>query len=482
MRRLALLSLVLLITVALIGTQTRLWADDYCQWADATRFQNPLTAIQTIYANWAGLYSHFIPRYALWAISPSHVVIVPLLLAALAVGILYALFTTLKHPFALPYSLIVVALITIGTISQQALYWTTSSLTYTLGSLAFIGISVLLRRNTHPLLLALIAFLAAGISETPAATALVGFALWGLWHRDKRVLPILVGAGCGFLLVYIAPGNAIRTLVIQSTSDYRFSLSMLPFVMTRILGVIVQLVTTPSSLLVGVILFMMTITMPRPKVVISWKTLLIFAVMMLTSIGLSFVTRDTIPARSAFVAQLSFFALMGGIGLWLNARVSRARKVRITTNVLVGVVGGKIGLLAFALILTSSSPALLAQFGLTIGVILGALLGLGGALLITLHGNVRQRFSRLRGAWGLLTIGVLCSGIVGNLLFLPNAHTYAVSWESRHQYLLTQANTNAVVEPLHYDWQVDEISDRKNVLEGCIISNYQLLSYTVRND
>ena len=119
---------------------------------------------------------------------------------------------------------------------------------------------------------------------------------------------------------------------------------------------------------------------------------------------------------------------------------------------------------------------------MTIGVILGALLGLGGALLITLHGNVRQRFSRLRGAWGLLTIGVLCSGIVGNLLFLPNAHTYAVSWESRHQYLLTQANTNAVVEPLRYDWQVDEISDRKNVLEGCIISNYQLLSYTVRSD
>lgn len=473
MRRLMWLAVLVIVSVALIGTQARLWADDYCEWTTALQFQNPLAATAYFYNAWSGLFGHFLPRYTLWLVWPSHVIVVTAGLLALSVGVLTSLFRQIRLPYAPVYAVLVTALVTVGTISQQAVYWSTASLTYTIGCLLFTGLFVLMRRGVHPVLLVLMGFCAAGISETPTVAALIGFGLWGVFTRQKQVLPVLIGVIVGLLVVYVAPGNDVRRAAILATSDYRFGLATLPFVIGRIIGTQVQFITMPPSLLVSTLLFMTMLIAPRRPVRVAWQPIAILLLMSVASVGLSYVTRDTLPARAAFVGQLAFFAAVGYAGLWANARWSRFRRTRLMLIVLTAAVGGMAGLLFVIGILLQPAPATLVLFNWNPAFIVGALVALGAVIVYVSAAQGRRRFQRLRRAWALLMSAVLVAATVGNGLFVPSAYTYAASWDVRHARLLNTPDTASVLTPLAYDWPLDELNDTDNLLAGCAVALYQ---------
>lgn len=472
MRRLLLVALLVIISVALVGTQARLWSDDYCEWTTALQYGNPWLATVHYYNTWTGLFAHFLPRSTLWLIWPGHVVFVTAALSVLSVSVLTSLFRLHRLPAAMHYSLIVLALVTVGSISQQTLYWSTATLHYTIGCLLFIGLYVVMQRGWHPIALMLAAILIAGISETPTVVALVGFAGWGLLTRRREVLPVLIGIGLGLLIVLVAPGNDIRREAILATSDYRFGLATLPFVVSRTIGVLVQIITTPPSLLAGLMIFMTFLVAPRPAQPIKLQWTLIFALMALAAIGLSFVTRDTIPARAVFISQLCLFALIASLALWLNAHRSRFQRTRIMLNVLVAAVGGLIGMLVFAVILSQVSAEGGVLFKWDIPFMVGAIVVLAAAVGLVSRVRGRQRFRRLRLAWSFVLTLALTAAVLGNGLFMPQAITYARSWDARDAALVAADADFTTLPPLAYDWQLDELSAEGDAVASCAVALY----------
>ncbi len=230
--------LVPLITHAYIALSTRYIADDFCD-AATLRSAGFLRPQLDVYLNWTGRFSAYFFLYAVLLTGPwgagyfiAAVVLLWALLAAWA-GAEAAGVISLPHPRlvrAILGLLIIVFSIDGAPTIDESLYWLTGFCVYTLPLVfetTYIGILLHASRRGAAVKSArsltaaslLLTFVAAGFSETLAAAQIAVLAILVpvAWTRKAgRETPLrllaagLTGSVVGFLVLALAPGNAVR--------------------------------------------------------------------------------------------------------------------------------------------------------------------------------------------------------------------------------------------------------------------------------
>ena len=225
-----------LVAQVLVGSYTRMMADDYCT-SYAGRTQGLIDAFVTQYNTWAGQPSNILFKNAVgmvgsWIISWLPLAVVVSWLTALA-WTLTGIFKGLSIPrwvILLVAAVCLFAILDGSPLVVQSLYWLAAVVPYTMplvvGTL-YVGFLARVVRSEKPigvptlLISAVICFIGGGFSEayvaTQMAALLAGIGICALSPTPalrKRALPVLIAGLVATVLVLAvilaAPGNAVR--------------------------------------------------------------------------------------------------------------------------------------------------------------------------------------------------------------------------------------------------------------------------------
>jgi hypothetical protein len=189
----------------------RVETDDYCYAAGVNEFgvfQNTID----LYENWSGRYSTHLAISTFSTVEPYGTRFgVPVMLAAFVFAWWYAFSHWYSRRDALLLALAFGAALVTARPNDEPIYWLSGATSYWLpivGAGALIG--ALVRRLT--LTAALIAFFTVAFSETGGALLIFALGLAVLFWKGERqrLTVVLMSAALGFILMTIAPGNAVR--------------------------------------------------------------------------------------------------------------------------------------------------------------------------------------------------------------------------------------------------------------------------------
>jgi len=210
----------------------RPFADDFCQMR--VRAQYGITGgVSHWYDAWSGRYTSMFSQLFVNGFSP---------IAAFAIIAIWFVALNLLLRKILVFrgvpatvctigaTIIIATMLAIAGDPYQSYFWTTGVLTYA-APLALITLALLIV-DKSPALAALIVFFAAGFSDIGVLLMVIGFFVCFLWQR-KFTLPLLA-AIASFILVILAPGNAIRmsnfpapNLLVALTAVSQYTVPML---------------------------------------------------------------------------------------------------------------------------------------------------------------------------------------------------------------------------------------------------------------
>ena len=189
----------------------RVEADDYC-FASLLQVTDPVGSLPVWYASWAGRFSQQLLHGAFAAAEPFGTRLgVPLLLGAGVLAWWYAFALWYSRRDALLLSLSLGAALVLCRPNDEPIFWLAGITSYWTPFVC-IGLLIGTLRRRRTLLSALIAFFAVAFSETGGALILLGLGLAFLFWKGerKRILLVLACALAGYLIMAVAPGNAVR--------------------------------------------------------------------------------------------------------------------------------------------------------------------------------------------------------------------------------------------------------------------------------
>ena len=253
------LLLVILGIHMLIGTNSRMVADDFCQ-AVMTANMGAFEAIKAKLLNWDGRYSYVF----IYLLSPYNRIVIPLLPILYIIFWLSGSFVLIKTLLekinyqnrlvtTLISGLILVSTLTFSDNVFQSFYWKAGSMPYTLPIILFIwfvNFTIFFNKHSRKNLAFwysaafIINFVIVGFSPVLGIIQLLILALWTLAekifslsehsHTFYLLLSALAGTIIGLLIVIFSPGNAIRAanfenttnllIIIKNSFGYTFSL------------------------------------------------------------------------------------------------------------------------------------------------------------------------------------------------------------------------------------------------------------------
>ena len=205
--------IVPLILYAYLGRWDRYVGDDFW-FLENVHLRGQLGAQVWIYMHWTGRFANQALIY-LWLAMGAWTN--RLQAAFLLTGWTISLFLCASRWLSLPKAALVATLIPVATLLRcpsvcDSLYWQAASSTYFPGLIIPpLLIAILAGRRFHPLLIFPIAFIGAGFSEITTVWNVAFLIGAAFWMRDRRVLIALAGSIIGAVLMFSAPGNAIRS-------------------------------------------------------------------------------------------------------------------------------------------------------------------------------------------------------------------------------------------------------------------------------
>lgn len=219
---------------------TRVEADDYC-YADVVQELGVLRSIPAWYESWSGRFPQIIVHGVFAAAEPFGARLgVPILLALFIAAWWYALASWYKRWDALFLCLTFGAALVMSRPNDEPIFWLAGLTSYWLPLVcAGLLVGTLHRRRT--VLSALIAFFAVAFSETGGFLILFGLGLAFLFWKGerKRVMFVLACALTGYVIMAIAPGNAVRRasfIPVQLTPVYILRVAIAGFATNVILS------------------------------------------------------------------------------------------------------------------------------------------------------------------------------------------------------------------------------------------------------
>ncbi len=225
------------ISHAYIGSFSRFGADDFCT-AGKLNSLGFWNAQSFWYNNWTGRFSFTFFVSVLELFDSRISAVLPILLILfLTISIFVFVNQLSKKLFQTNYiiyslfitsALVFMVLFTIPNIGQN-LYWMTGSITYFLPIILFFLVCSLLvndrnysiykaKRNFNYLIIFFFSFLLGGFSEVMSVLLILLFLLIGFFNliisKSKKLpcelIPAIIGAFIGLVLMVIAPGNSVR--------------------------------------------------------------------------------------------------------------------------------------------------------------------------------------------------------------------------------------------------------------------------------
>lgn len=234
-----------------IGSFSRYWADDFCYIGIVENTNSIFDAVRLVYATWSNRYTNVLFVGLLNLFGPDGIRFFPGIMIALMAIVLFVMIQNLARFLKYPIKPLLAAnlaiLLTFFTILQtpnrfQSVYWMMGLVTY-FAPVVFLALMVAIaawaaqRESTDKLgliLLALLAFLAGGLSETTLAFQITFFTLAlaaALFLRKNTALPYLgltlVVSLLALLVVFLAPGNSVR---LENIPESEFALSKIPLI------------------------------------------------------------------------------------------------------------------------------------------------------------------------------------------------------------------------------------------------------------
>lgn len=466
------LTLVLLVSIlsyAVVGVYSRMMADDYCTASEGLRYGAVGSAIYN-YQHWAGLFSNQFVKGLFAPFQPQVHSVQTLALIVFIAGGLWLLLGQIL-PLLLPERsdwlrgimvLLLTLIILYGAPNLRNVYWWAVLVHYCYPvALIFVGTALaiwLIRQPHAPLIMGLggltLSFLTVvvvGAANTfglffPAMILVgMGYSAWRLPVEMRQRALLLLGvvglsAVITFLVVFLAPGNAIRQQEVLAQNGY--GTPSLPDLITGSLSVAVGYLTQAPTLVYTLFTLLATLTL----LMMSQRQ----DVRRLSALPLS---------RAPLLDGLIILALMGlTIGTTVVSSVYGVGLVGPHTMFLPRVVQF-LGAAALAYLLTVSL----------------ARRGFPSARLIR-----RPAYRALSGVLVLLLFAVPLAALAYNLALLPSAQTYAADWDARHYELRAQAeagNTGIITVPpyrfsLATYMNLEEVDDEPGFAEGCAADYY----------
>lgn len=233
----------LAVLLAAIAVAARFVADDWT--AVRVLQESGIGGPLGLYSGWSGRFTANLGLVFV-GLTPALAGAVPLAVGGALVATIVAAARRFGHPQPLIAGAAALAvLILLAPQPGQDFAWPTGTVSYTLG-LALAAAIVLTDR---PAVAAVLAFLAAGTSETMA------FALVGALAVAPRSRLILAGALLGLVVVAVAPGNAERTAMLEPRTLVTMATGTLAAVVAigayLVAGLVAWIVTRRRAILVG---------------------------------------------------------------------------------------------------------------------------------------------------------------------------------------------------------------------------------------
>ncbi|MDX9991350.1 MAG: DUF6056 family protein [Anaerolineales bacterium] len=414
-----------------LGFFSRYWADDFCYLVTFENSKNIFDAIQAVYRSWSNRYTNILLVGLIDSFGPNAIrylpgIMIGLLIIALSLTI-YQLGHWFESPLRSRHAFHLGLFLTFFTILQtpnrfQSVYWMMGLVTY-FAPLVFLGLITSLMlwamrarlsgpRNWLALSgVAILTFLTGGLSETTLAFQVTSFGLFFLAvllfgpTPTKRTALLfsgvaLVASLLSLLVVFLAPGNAVR---LENIPESEFSLSKIPLIVIFAFDFIKNSLT---SFVVPTI------------------------VSVLSAFGLALIAFREQSPRESFA------------GLWRGL--------------------GAVPVGAFLLIASLVAPSVYVygNFGYPEPrALFPAQFVLTGALMLTgfLLGRLAaQRLlpgpAFLRSASGMIGITILLLAVSAYPLWflqkeiqiLPQVQRYAFGWDERHRYLVEQSQQGSL--------------------------------------
>jgi hypothetical protein len=212
--RATLIGLVILIMVA--GAQTRPRADDLCI-AAGTMEKGVFGYTQFMYDTWTGRWAYLLTHSILSSTEPYTSALLP---AFLLTGLIAA-WSWATGRFWLVMSAAVIWA-SIAPNLDETLFWSAGSLVYAFPVILIGVLAGMIRRKWHWAGLALVAFIAGGYIETlDLLLCIVLAVIWTISPRYRReILVVIFFTVLSLVIVYIAPGNAIRNLYFPQARQF----------------------------------------------------------------------------------------------------------------------------------------------------------------------------------------------------------------------------------------------------------------------
>jgi len=464
-----------LFLVAYLGTFSRMIADDYCSAWRGLHY-GPLQGVALRYQTWASNYSNFFIKYALAPLQPAvHSVMTIISIVGLVSTFAYFFYQLARWRqlpqsklFAGLLSLFATFVLVVTAPTPQHNYWFAAVIPYVWSLvilIAFLGSIVHFLQEPRSnaahigfaIYVVLVVLLLSGFIETiiTLLIAIFGFMVLALpvipSHRQRDILvivvPGLIAAGVGLVIVLSSPGIAVRQAAIAE-----------------------QFGADPLSK--------------------------IEAVLRSLYFALVFLFVDTFGV--AHVLFLFFAIIFGGYILYGNGKLEVHN-----TSIKPGQAAVLVTIVGYLLIAASMVPAVIGQgFPAQRPLILPRLIQIvitvaySYLALISLlrhqhkfRRNSRKAFPGLIGIIALMLIFIPALALGRNIALLPDFQTYAQSWDARHAFILQereeQNNRGALfVQPLAYALEdyfvLEQISEDHNGVNACAANYYQVESVSLR--
>lgn len=244
-----------------LGTYSRFWADDFCYFVTFENSQNIFQAIQTFYFSWSNRYTNILLIGLVGIFGRQAIIYLPAVMIGLLVLSLFILLQQLKSLLRLSISPLIslnlAVFLTFLAILQtpnrfQSVFWMMGLITYFAPILFWTWITTMLlwshaqqidlkKHWFGPIGLALLAFLAGGLSETTLTfqiTFLGLFLLATLLGAPANRTALLFGSVAlaasliAFLVVFLSPGNTIRLETMPEETQFTIEKITLIFIFT----------------------------------------------------------------------------------------------------------------------------------------------------------------------------------------------------------------------------------------------------------
>ncbi len=247
----SLTGLAALLFLMFVGSFSRYWADDFCYVSIVQNAANLFDAVRMVYVTWSNRYTNVLLVGLLSPFGAEGMRFFPALMIALLALALFAALRSLSRFWGQPMRPLLAAnlalLLTFFSILQtpnrfQSVYWMMGLVTYFAPVVFLAGMAALIAWLARPqplrkaglLALALLAFLAGGLSETTLALQVTCFSLAlsaaVFWKKKALWAPLglaLAVSLLALLVVFLAPGNTVR---MNNIPESQFSVAKIPLI------------------------------------------------------------------------------------------------------------------------------------------------------------------------------------------------------------------------------------------------------------